>query len=265
MVLSAGAVIDPIVLEKEITALEMTGAVDDLRSRLFIHPRAAVIGQEDVEYERLPKSGAAQVASTQHGVGAAISRRVMRVADLAGDTPSLHPYIREVHLNTALAQGGRVVLEIPQGLGLGLYSGYRYPYCTGREVSVAQGMTDAQIDPRRLGDVMMVIRTFPIRVGNIPGVGNSGPFYPDSMELTWEEIGVEAEITTVTKRVRRVATFSYQQYKESLNLLNPNYVFLNFVNYLSASDADSMTERMGFCGMPPTHLGMGPRIDDVVE
>jgi hypothetical protein len=84
---------------------------------------------------------------------------------------------------------------------------------------------------------MMVVRTYPIRVG-----GNSGPGYGDQYEIEWADIGVEPEITTVTKKERRVFTWSDAQYRQALVANQPDIVFLNFCNYLSpdwASGNDS--------------------------
>lgn len=267
LVLGAGAVIDPVVLEQEIEALEMNLGIHPIRPRLWVHPRAVVIEPEDVQAERDPSSSVAKIASTQHGVGAAMARRVRRQARLAADHPLLASYVRRADLNRWLRDGASVVLEIPQGLGLGLYSGLEYPYCTGREVSVAQGMSDAQIDPRFLDEVVMVVRTFPIRVGNLYGptgnmLGYSGRFYTDSCELTWDVVGVPAEITTVTKRVRRVATFSYIQYQEAIDILRPTQVMLNFANYLAEPLLNDLLYRMDKI-WPVSFLGTGPRIDQV--
>jgi adenylosuccinate synthase len=62
------------------------------------------------------------------------------------------------------------------------------------------------LSPRQINNIVMVIRTFPIRVG-----GTSGPF---ANEFSWEHIRnisgapeVLPEYTSVTKRLRRVARF----------------------------------------------------------
>lgn len=74
-------------------------------------------------------------------------------------------------------------------------------------------------------------RVHPIRVG-----GNSGPCYPDQTEITWSDLGIEPELTTVTQRVRRVFTWSQQQIEEAISVCCPTDVFLNFCNY----DPDSV-------------------------
>jgi len=85
------------------------------------------------------------------------------------------------------------------------------------------------------------MRTYAIRVGNITEkdengyehkVGNSGGCYSDQQEITWEELGVEPEYTTVTKRKRRVFTFSTIQAREAMALSRPDVVVLTFCNYL---------------------------------
>jgi adenylosuccinate synthase len=129
-------------------------------------------------------------------------------------------------------------------------------------------MADAQIDPRLLGDVILVVRTYPIRVGHIYDdkgvkIGDSGPFFPDSKELMWEQIGVTPEITTVTKRVRRVATFSQMQYDKALEELAPDYVHLSFCDYMNHDELQKLIETKMI--KRPTHLGFGPSIIDVVR
>jgi hypothetical protein len=59
--------------------------------------------------------------------------------------------------------------------------------------------------------------------------------YPDQHELTWDQIGVAPELTTVTKLPRRVFTFSHQQFQKALWHCGTYWqtkLFLNFVNYL---------------------------------
>jgi len=264
--LNAGAIIDPAVLERELQQFEDW----DARNRLIIHPRAAVIELIDVETESDPESSATKIASTQHGVGAALCRKIQRGAVLAGAHPVLSKYvIKGLDLNHELASGARVVLEVPQGFGLGINSGFAYPHCTSREVSVQQGLSDAAIHPEFLGQVLMTLRTFPIRVGDL-GMWSSGPWYPDQTEVTWERLGVTPEITTVTKRIRRVATFSAQQYAAACQAIRPTHIFLNFVNYLRNFEQFRMLWRvmsaveLDLGLLPPRrYFGVGPETKDI--
>lgn len=262
--LNAGSIIDPDLLKKEI---EDTGF--DVR-RLLIHPRAAVIEDLDKQYEGLEGSSTTKLASTRKGVGRALARKVMREAKLAGDHPFLSQFCYDMNLNASLMNGDSIVVEVPQGFSLGLNSGLAYPYCTSRDVTVAQAASDAGLHPRMVGNTLMVVRTFPIRVGNIMEgdnlLGTSGPGYPDQKEITWEELGQTPEVTTVTKRVRRVFTWSDIQYSKALIANHPSHVFLNFVNYLSNEfEFTTLVQKMKVMGKAPDFFGIGPNIEDVFE
>ena len=265
--LNAGSIIDPKVLMDEMKTL----GVD--KERVVVHPRAAVITQECKEEEADINSSATKLASTQKGVGAALSRKVKRMPGATvGENERMRDEfggrIRTMNLNTMMAAGASVMVEIPQGFGLGLNSGTAYPYCTSREVSVQQGLSDAGIHPKFLLNTLMVLRTYPIRVGNIMNdkemVGFSGPHYPDHKEIRWEEIGVSPEMTTVTGRVRRVFTFSLRQYLDAYYHNYPTHVFLNFVNYLkSREEFLSLLGLIQSIRVLPISYGLGPQVKDI--
>jgi adenylosuccinate synthase len=264
--LGPGSIIDPVILRQELEDADIDF------ERVWIHPRAAIITKEDIAEEQDPFSGAARVASTQHGVGAALAHKVRRDRPLAEDCRDILPgkVTEHYHLHEVLGRGATALVEVGQGLGLAINSGRSYPFCTGREVSVSQTLADCQVHPSFLGRVVMAVRTYPIRVGNLHNsegekIGHSGPWYHDQEELTWEQIGVPPELTTVTKRVRRVATWSDTQYRIALDLLRPDVVFLNFVNYLRDRDEFyKLHTRMTNVGKAPEYFGIGPTIDDIV-
>ncbi len=112
---------------------------------------------------------------------------------------------------------------------------------------------------------MVCIRTYPIRVGHIVEkgkiVGDSGPFYPDSIETSWANIGVKEEYTTVTGRVRRVATFSMIQYKKMLEAFKPDYILLNFTNYLSEKELSELLKELP----EVSHISNGPKTEDIKD
>lgn len=91
-------------------------------------------------------------------------------------------------------------------------------------------------------------------------MGYSGPFPKDSEELSWDTIGVPPEYTTNINRMRRVCTFSHSQYKNMISQLRPDYVFLNFVNYLSKEEQIAMVNLLP----EVTHLCYGPRVEDII-
>ena len=160
-----------------------------------------------------------------------------------------------------------IFVETAQGFSLGINSGF-YPYTTSRECTVGQALADARIPPRFLRRVAMTVRTFPIRVGNT--AGSSGPCYHDQEETSWEELGQTPELTTVTKRVRRVFTFSWEQYRQACRVNQPDLVFANFLNYLKEPDAQQEflykleTVAQAETGIRPIILGgHGPMMEDV--
>lgn len=252
--LCAGSIINVELLYKEMAEL----GVD--HDRVFIHPRAAVISYEDILKETAPDGRMAAISSTQNGVGNALARKVKREAVLAGQDSRLKPFIHAVDMDRIFSGTGHVLMEVPQGFDLGINSGYNYPYCTSREVTVQSALSDAGVHPMYLGTVIVTLRTYPIRVGSLEN-GYSGPFYADSREVTWADLGVPPEMTTRTERIRRVATFSKAQYERMLAALKPDYIFMNFMNYCSFEEQALILQECP----EVTHVGYGPRKSDIFE
>lgn len=228
--LNAGSVIDPEVLLNEIA----DNNIED--DQLTIHPNAAIVTQGCRDAEARADSAQTKIASTRKGVGEAISRKVLRSGKVARDEPRLRKYVERIDLNNLLTANCSVLLEVPQGLSLSLNSPF-YPHCTSRDCTVGQAMSDAGIHPEFMGKVMLIMRTYPIRVGNITGVdgeelGYSGGVYSDQQEIDWAYLGQPAEITTVTKRVRRVFTWSNRQLEDAIALTRPHLVYLTFCDYI---------------------------------
>jgi adenylosuccinate synthase len=96
---------------------------------------------------------------------------VRAVELLAGDSRELAQYLRATAevLDDAHARGDRIMLEGTQGTALSLHHG-RYPHVTSRDTTASGCLAEAGINPRRVRRVVVVCRTYPIRVG-----GPSGP------------------------------------------------------------------------------------------
>lgn len=281
LVMGAGASID---LKK------MLGEIDDwglTPKRLFIHPNAVVITEDDIEYE---KQNLARIASTMTGNGAAAARKVMRhpQTKAASDFRELTPFIRDTTTLIAgwLREGQTGILETAQGWDLSMDHGVvyeigrdqeymvhkAYPYTTSRNVDplTFAGMTGAPA--KLLGKIFMNIRSFPIRVGDgsncevdgLNGVSlagsSSGPIWPDQREMSWEELGVNAEITSLTKRKRRVFSFSDMQLKHGTKVCMPDYMTINFVNYVDPT----ITGHKGRANRMDLRV-MFPKVADLVE
>ena len=136
------------------------------------------------------------------------------------------------------------MLEGTQGTGLSLYHG-DYPYVTSRDTTVAGCLAEAGIAPNRVRRVVMVCRTYPIRVES-PADGTSGPM---SQEITWTQVGRRsgkdpkklrrAEMTSTTQRQRRVGEFDWDLLRRAALLNGPTDVALTFTDYLSKENADA--------------------------
>ena len=242
---------------------------------LVVHEGAAVVRNHHREAE---KADLSRIASTMQGSSAAMIEKIQRKPGvIAKDIkePLTACAIRHgsfIVVNQKewlriMTTGGPVLLEGAQGYSLGINAGF-YPYCTSRDCTVARVMADCGMPAKLLGKVYGCARVHPIRVGNTPD-GYSGDWYPDQEETTFEKLGVIAEKTTVTGRIRRVATFSRLQIEEAMAMTMPDEVFLNFAQYdLKATGEaskiiDEVAKKLG-CGNV-TMAGWGPRPADIEE
>lgn len=267
--LNGGAIIEPAVFLREVQEQGLSYA------KVSIHPRAAVITAECREAEGRDDSAQTKIASTRKGVGEALARKVLRSGVIAREHPDLYDWCGEPDLNRYMGLGSSVLVEVPQGIDLSV-NGAFYPHCTSRNCTVQQGLADADIHPSFYGGSMLVLRTFPIRVGNIQDgngneIGNSGGVYPDQREMSWGELGQTPEITTVTKRVRRVFSFSDMQMRNAMALTRPAIVYLTFVDYAEKMGisagwyVDRIIKAARDLRMSPPRFVMqhGPTTDDV--
>ena len=130
------------------------------------------------------------------------------------------------------------------------------------------------MSPRLVSEVVVVVRTFPIRVFG----AQAGPL---NEELTWEQLQKESrspvplhEYTTVTHKLRRIGRFDWESVRLAIAINRPTRLALNFVDHLNfanrtAPDWDSLTanaksfvkdlERLG---APVCYIGTGPRLAD---
>lgn len=243
---------------------------------VWVHPLATVVAEEDKTREQ---SEAGRIANTAKGGHSASVKKILRSRDavLAKDDPFLRHHVKsDFHqvIQKRVAGGDTCLIETAQGFDLGLNHGWSYPFVTGRDCLIGRVMDNAGLPLRRLGSIIGSLRAHPIRVGNTSD-GQSGPFYPDQQELTWEQLSkmmgkdIKAELTTVTKRVRRVFTFSDIQLRRFLSFVAPTHAFLNFVNYLPKGADDSFVKDLNASlmaeGCDLFLLGTGPKQSDVVR
>ena len=240
ILIGAGAIVNPKVLIAEIEYLEKMIGIS-IMDRLFIHKSVISIDDSCIDEERNKLNLLDKIGSTCEGVGVANSRRAIRTARLLFDyflrDPDLyHNYLNKIKwVDDSLHIVGNVLLEGSQGFGLSIFSKH-YPQCTSRDTTTAAFLSYARLSPRNIQHIYGVYRTFPIRVA-----GNSGYMFN---EISWENLakmsGYDSlqEITTVTKRVRRVGMWDSQLAQEATKVNGVNRPILTFGNYLDKNFED---------------------------
>jgi adenylosuccinate synthase len=243
--------------------------------RLYIDPQAIVITDED----KLGEGGLkGDISSTGSGSGSAAARRIMgrgkQETLLAKDIPELREYVgtgpryrgRTIdRLERAYRKGQNILLEGTQGSGLSVFHG-PYPYVTSRDTNVAGCLAEAGISPSRVRRILMVIRPTPIRVANpIPkkmtpframlvkfrminqsATKTSGPLkHETNFDAVANKGGLEGEevtkneITSTTKRNRRVGWFEWDQFRDACSINAPTDIVLTFSDYLNKKNREA--------------------------
>jgi adenylosuccinate synthase len=278
LLIPAGALVDLEVLRYELDAFEV-----DPR-RVGVDRNAMIIEESDKERERSLQLRE-RLSSTLCGVGSAVSRRVLRGADVrtasraAKEVPWLESLITNVseEANSALDSGKGVLVEGTQGFGLSLYHSADYPKATSRDTTAAAFLSEVGLSPRSVSQIVLVFRTFPIRVAG----EQAGPMRD---EITWETIQKESgypyavhEMTTVTRKTRRVARFDFDLALAAAQMNRPTLVAVNGLDYLdfgvrNVKDYGLLSQRSfeflarlsGVLSMPIAYCGTGPSLGEVV-
>lgn len=276
LLIPAGGLVDLDVLHSELETLGL-GA-----DRVGVDRNAMVITSEDREQERR-LAMSERLSSTLCGVGSAVARRALRTkdVDLAANAAAtshewLRPFLTDVsaEANSAVDNGKKVLVEGTQGSGLSLYHSAYYPKATSRDTNAAGFMSEVGLSPRLVSEVILVFRTFPIRVAG----AQAGPIHE---EITWEQLQTESrspvplhEYTTVTHKLRRVGRFDWDAARRSVMLNRPTMLALNFVDHLSfenrasshwatlSQDARTFVHNLEQLGTPVCYLGTGPHLAD---
>lgn len=277
LLIPAGGLIDLDVLKREIDYL---GLGPD---RVGVDRRAMVIEESDREREQelgLRK----RLSSTLCGVGSAVARRVLRGEDVrlaknaSAEAAWLKPYLVDAtaEINDGIDRGKRILVEGTQGSGLSLYHSTSYPKATSRDTNAAGLLSEVGLSPRLVSEIILVLRTHPIRVAG----DQAGPL---DAEITWDDVQRESghpeplhEYTTVTGKLRRVGRFEWEGVKRAVSINRPTKVAVNFVDYLDyrnaavahwaelTDTAKQFVKGIELLGAPVCYIGTGPRLADLV-
>jgi len=222
----------------------------DVPGRLLIDPNAMVIDDSD----RHGEAGAlGSISSTAQGVGFATARKILNRGEgptfgprvrLARDVKELAGWVRPVapRIDELVRDGRRVLIEGTQGTALSLHHG-QWPFVTSRETTAAGCLADSGIGPGLVRRMVMVVRTYPIRVG-----GASGPM---GREVTFDEVArrsglpvgdiARTEVGSVSGKTRRMAEFDWALLRRSSLLNRPTDIALTFADYLGAANRGAVT------------------------
>ena len=214
--------------------------------RLIIDPEAGILDEKfHIEEGGTEGEMHRRIGSTGEGVGPARIARLKRdkaefrqFKDIAAEYGLEKCMIKNTPEHIAYLQdsGVNILIEGTQGSALSLLHSH-YPYCTSIDTNAAGIISEVGIAPSRVTDVLMVCRTYPIRVA-----GNSGPM---KNEITWDQLNdeitrkggnaINPEKTTVTKKVRRIAEWDDELFNQSCILNAPTQIALTFVDYVDPS------------------------------
>lgn len=254
LILGPGTIINVDTLLSEISQYHIVDEQDKMNRRLVIDENAIIISNEQIELEQSVKK---TIGSTGQGVGAATANNILarlyaNDKHKAKNNKRLQEFIGSTYeeLEKMYQNNHRVLIEGTQGTGLSLHHGI-YPYVTSRDTTVSGCLSEVGVSPKRVRKIIMVTRTYPIRVG-----GNSGPFF--SKEIDFETIAnrsgkdlsllKSSEKTTTTKVQRRIAEFSWTLFRKACELNSPTDIALTFTDYFSKGNEnvrryDQLTEQ----------------------
>lgn len=198
-------------------------------------------------------------------------------------------------INDTIDYGGSVIIEGSQGCDLDINYGLPYPNTTSRQCHAGQLVADCGISPRLVTDIVMIMRPYPIRISNTTNLKNedgstlvtSSGDYGDSEEITWdivkERCGAPAdvqfgEMTTVTKKMRRVFEPNWKRLKYVTTLNRPTEIALNFAQYIDYSilgktNVEDITPKVwefiekveAITGVPVTMIGTGAKDGEIID
>jgi adenylosuccinate synthase len=243
--------------------------------RLYIDPQAMIISEEDRRNESSLRADISSTASGS-GLASSrrIAARGKGGTLLAKDIAALEPYVGSgpvfrgktlARLELAYSQGKSVLLEGTQGSGLSIFHG-SYPHVTSRDTNVAGCLAEAGISPNRVRRILLVVRSTPIRVAN-PARSEDAGFMkralatfrlgshpedelptsgPLKHETDFDTVALKAgldattlkknEVTSTTKRDRRVGWFEWEQFRDACAINAPTDVVLTFADYISSEN-----------------------------
>jgi adenylosuccinate synthase len=263
LMVGPGVLIDPQILLDEIGRF-------DVSDRILIDERCGII--EEIHRSR-DKMGHLKdkIGTTGSGTGPANADRILRIGKLARDIDPLSRFLGDVafEANRLIDEGKKVFVEGSQGTFLSLYHG-TYPYVTSKVVTASAACSDVGLGPTKIGDVIIVFKSYVTRVGSGPLSGELSE--TEIAERGWREIG------TVTGRTRRAAPFDLMLSSRAcmlngatqialtkLDTIFPNCKGINRWQDLIYEARQFIHKIETVTQIPVTLIGTGPGFDEIID
>lgn len=199
------------------------------------------------------------------------------------------------YINDAIDNKYNVLVEGSQGCDLDINYGLPYPNTTSRQCHAGQLVADCGISPKLVDEIIMIMRPYPIRISNLTNLKNecgesiivSSGDYDGAEEISWDIVkercgapdDVEfGEMTTVTKKTRRVFEMNWNRLKYVTKLNRPTMIALNFAQYidwgaykcksyaeLPQKVLDFIAQVEDVTGVPVKLIGTGADNEDIID
>ncbi|MGZ4903307.1 MAG: adenylosuccinate synthetase [Halobacteriota archaeon] len=264
LLVGAGVLVDPSVLAREVTSLNVA-------SRVGVDYRCAIIEARHIEMDRTDAHLSQTIGSTGTGCGPAGADRARRTTIQAKKMPELSPFLTDVaeEVNNALDDGYSVILEGSQGFGISLFYG-TFPYVTSKDTTASQIASDVGVGPTRIDHTIVVFKTFPTRVG-------AGPFDTQMSAEEAQKLGIE-EFGTVTGRPRRIGWWDPKMARYAAMVNGATQIAITGLDKLDplargARQYDELPEKVKAfvqraedeVGVPFTLLSTGPELSEIID
>ncbi len=258
--IGAGVLVNPKVLFEEIKNFQID------KKKVHLDYNTGIIKEEHIVKDSTSENSK-MIGTTKTGCGPAMEDRVGRRMKLAKEYPELTEFLCDV--SARLEAHERVLVEGSQGFMLSNYHG-TYPFVTSKDTSVGSFLADVGIGPKRVGEIIMVMKSYTTRVG-------SGPLKDELKEEEIKSAGLE-EYGTVTGRMRRVSkSLHFEDLRKAVRINTPTCIALTKIDVVfpgakgKKSYVDLPNEAKAFVenieselNTKVRYIGTGPNDDEII-
>ena len=270
ILIGAGAFISPEKLKKELEETHLDP------NRLGIDHYSTIVTPKHLEEENENSNLMKKIGSVGTGAGPATRDKVMRKKNIlfAKDIPELKPFLTDTkkEMYNALSKNKQILLECDQGFKLSLIHG-EYPFVTSDDTTASTFLGKAGIGPKAVRDVYVVFKPYTTRVATGP-LENE---IDDKEKKEWAKT-IGGEVGSVSKRVRRLGEFEWENAKTAILINSANKICLTHMDYFGIEKnkefplkAKTFLEKFSnkilknYPNPEISLLSFGPNLEDVIE